>query len=91
MPLKPSYKAKVSAIKPRVYPLEHEARHFVDDTFDEMHFLGRLKFTSKHTPFNFSVFVVWKLNSKGKKKNTAVVDIQKLNNMVFPDSYLLRL
>ncbi len=25
-----------------------------------MHRLGRLKFTTEHTPFSFPVFVVWK-------------------------------
>ena len=58
VPLKPGWEAKVSAIKPRIYPLGNEARQLVDETFDEMHRLGRLKFTSEHTPFSFPVFVV---------------------------------
>lgn len=56
--LKPGWEAKVSTIKPRVYPLGQEARQLVDNTFDKMHCLGRPKFTSEHTPFSFPVFVV---------------------------------
>ena len=59
--------------------------------FDEMHRLGRLKFTTGHIPFSFLVFVVWKLDADGKRKGRAVVDIQKLNDMVLPDSYSLPL
>lgn len=75
VPLKPGWEAKVSAIKPRVYSLENEAHQLVDETFDKMHCLGRLKFTSGHTPFSFPVFVVWKLDAEGKRKGKAVVDI----------------
>ncbi len=56
-----------------------------------MHCLGRLKFTTGHTPFSFPVFVVWKLDVEGKRKGRAVVNIQKLNNMVLPDFYPLPL
>lgn len=91
VPLKPGWKAKVSAIKLRIYPLGNEARQLVDETFDEMHRLGRLKFTSEHIPFSFPVFVVWKLDAEGKRKGRAVVDIRKLNEMVLPDSYPLPL
>ena len=87
--LKPEWEAKVSAIKPRVYPLRNEARQFVDETFDEMHRLGRLKFIYEHIPFSFPVFVVWKTDAEGKKKGRAVVDICKLNEMVLLDFYPL--
>ena len=91
VPLKPRWEAKVSAIKPRVYPRGNEARQLVDKTFDEMQRLCRLKFTSKHTLFSFLIFVVWKLDDKDKRKGRAVVNIWKLNNMVLSDSYLLPL
>ena len=58
VPLKPGWEAKVSAIKPRVYPLGNDTRRLVDDTFDELHQQGRMKFTSNPTPFSFPVFVV---------------------------------
>ncbi len=35
--LKPGWEAKVSAIKPRIYPLDNKDRQLVDDTFDELH------------------------------------------------------
>ena len=86
VPFKPGWEAKVSAIKPRIYPLGNKACQLVDKTFDKMHRFGHLKFTSKQTPFSFPVFVVWKLNAKSKRKGRVVVDIQKLNEMVLPDS-----
>lgn len=91
VPLKPGWEAKVSMIKPKVYPLGNENRQVVDKTFDEMHRLGRLEFITEHTPFSFPVFVVWKVNAEGKRKSKAVVDIRKLNEMVLPDSYPLPL
>ena len=75
VPLKPGWKAKVSAIKFKIYPLGNEACQLVDKTFDEMHRLGYLKFTFEHTSFNFLLFVFWKRDAVGKKKGRAVVDI----------------
>ena len=89
--LKPGWKVKVSAIKPKVYLLRNKVCQLVDKTFDKMHCLCLLKFTSRHTSFNFPVFVVWKLDAECKKKGRTVVDIQKLNNIIFLDSYPLLL
>ena len=89
--LKSGWEAKVSAIKPRVYPLGNNARRLVDDTFDEIHKQRRLKFITDPTLFSFPVIVVWKSDSDGKKKGRAIVDIRKLNNLVLPDSYPLPL
>lgn len=50
-----------------------------------------MKFTSNPTSFSFPVFVIYKLDSKGKKKVCAVVDIRKFNELVLPDSYPLPL
>ena len=89
--LKPGWETKVLAIKPRVYLLGIEARYLVNETFDEMHHLSRLKYTTLHTPFSFPVFVVYKINAKREKKRRAVVDIRKLNDLVVPDAYPLPL
>lgn len=91
IPLKPGYEAKVLAIKPIIYSLGNKTCQLVYKTSDEMHCLGRFKFMSKHISFTFPIFIVWKLDAKSKKKSRAIVDIQKLNNMVFPDSYSLPL
>lgn len=91
MPLKPGWESKVSAIKPKVYPLGNKAQRIVDDTFEKMHTQGRLKYTTDPTPFSFPVFVVYKTDSQGKRKGRAVVDIRKLNDLVLPDSYPLPL
>lgn len=63
----------------------------MDDTFDKMHKQERLEFTTELTPFNFLVFVVWKADAQGNRKNRAVVDIQRLNKLVLSDSYSLLL
>ena len=89
--LKPVWETRVSAIKPRVYPLGNDAQQLVDDTFNEMYKQGRLEFTTNPTPFSFLIFVIWKSDSDGKKKGCAVVDIRKLNDLVLPDSYPLPL
>ena len=59
--------------------------------FDKMQHLGRLKYTTSYTPFSFPVFVVYKTNAKEEKKERAVVNIRKLNNLVIPDAYPLPL
>ena len=58
IPLKHGWEAKVSAIKQRVYSLDNDTRHLVDNTFDEIHKQRRLTFTTDSTPFRFPVFVV---------------------------------
>lgn len=65
--LKPGWETRILTIKPRVYLLGIEARCLVDKTFDEMHRLGRLKYTTSHTAFSFFVFVVYKINAKREK------------------------
>ena len=91
VPLKPGWESKVSAIKPRIYPLGNKARRIVNDTFDEMHKQGRLEYITDPTHFSFPVFVIYKTDSYGKRKGRAVVDIRKLNDLVLPDSYHLPL
>lgn len=91
VPLKPRWKAKVLAIKPRIYPLENEACQLVYETFDKIYHLDRLKFTTAHIPFRFLVFNLWKIDAEEKKKGKVVVNLQKLNKMVLSDSYLLPL
>lgn len=58
IPFKPGWKAKLSTIKPKVYPLGNEAHQLVDKTFDEMHCLGCLNFTTAYTLFSLPVYVV---------------------------------
>ena len=85
--LKPGWESKVSAIKSRIYPLGNEAQRVVDNTFDEIHKQGRLQYTTEPTPFSFPVFVIYKTDHQGRRKDRAVVDIRKLNELVLPNSY----
>ena len=89
--LKPEWETKVLAIKARLYPLGIDSRRLVDKTFDELHRLSRLKYTTYLTPFSFSIFVIWKTSANGEKKCQAVVDIRKLNNLDIPNAYPLPL
>lgn len=56
--LKPGWEMKVLAIKLKVYPLGIDNKRWVDETFDELQRLGRLKYTIFHTPFSFPVFLI---------------------------------
>ena len=58
---------KVSDIKPRVYLLDINSKRLVDEIFDELQRLGRLKYTISHTLFSFPVFVIWKTTANGEK------------------------
>lgn len=75
LPLKARWKAKVPAIKPRMYPLGNEAHQLLDEIFDKIYCLGHLKFSTIYIPFSFSVFVVWKTDTEGKRKGRTVLDI----------------
>lgn len=74
-----------------MYPLGIKARYLVDKMFDKMYRFSCLKYTTLHTFFSFSVFVVYKTNAKGEKKGRVVVNIRKLNDLVVLDAYLLPL
>lgn len=74
-----------------VYLLENEACQLVDVIFDKMHYFGHLKFIMAYIPFSFPVFVVWKTDIKGKRQGRVMVDIQKLNERMLPNTYPLPL
>lgn len=58
----------------------------VDKTFDELHELGRLTWSTDATSFSYPVFCVWKTQN-GKQKGRVVVDIRGLNAITQPDVY----
>ena len=91
VPLWDDWQSRVSAIRPRVYPLGNESKKLVDDMFDELQRQGCLVYTQTHIPFSFPMFVVWKLGLNGSRKGRTVVDIQKLNDLVVLDLYFLPL
>lgn len=57
--------------------------------FDKMHKQSRLEYITDPTPFSFLVFVIYKTNLHSKKKGRIVIDVQKLNDLILFDSYLL--
>ena len=73
--------------KCRVYPLGTEDKKVVNETFDDMHRQGRLKWTNSPTPFSYPVFVVWKSLPDGTRKGRTIVDIRVLNDLMVPNAY----
>lgn len=78
-------------IKPKVYPLDIEAKCLVDKMFDEMQHHDWLEYINSYTSFSFPIFVVYKTNAKGERKRQVVVYIRKLNDLVILDIYLFSL
>ena len=58
VPLYTDWQSHLHTIKPRVYPLNNEAKALVDEMFDELQRQSRLVYTQTHTPFSFPVFIV---------------------------------
>lgn len=61
-------------------------KELVDKTFDELHELGRMSWSTDATPFSYPVFCAWKTQN-GKRKGRVVVDIRGLNAISQPDAY----
>lgn len=75
----------------QIYLLSNKAQYMVDDTFNKIHKQSHLEYTIDLTLLSFLVFVIYKTNSHDKKKGYAVIDIQKLNDLVLHDFYLFSL
>lgn len=59
--------------------------------FNKLHSYIYLKFTTIHILFNFLVFVIWNINTEGKKKDETLLNICKLIKIVLPNSDFLTL
>ncbi len=88
--LKTGWEKKLKS-KVKVYPFKTRDREFVDKTFDELHELGKMSWTTTSTPFSYPCFVVRKNQPNGELEGRIVIDIQGLNNITVPDAYLLPL
>lgn len=82
---------KVLAIKLQIYLLGNKARHIIDNTFDEIYKQACLHYITDPTFFSFPVFVIYKTDQYGRRKNHVIVDIRKLNKLVPFISYLFPL
>lgn len=89
--LKPDWETKVSFIKSRVYSLGNNVQQLVENIFNKMYKQRSLKFTTDPTSFSFPVFVIWKIDARGKKKGRSIIDIRKLDKLLLSNSYLLLL
>ena len=90
IPLRSDWESKVSG-KAKIYPLGAKDRKIVDDTFDKLHALDRMSYTTDSTPFSYPCFVVWRPMPDGTKGARAVMDIRGLNAITIPDAYPLPL
>lgn len=90
IPLKADWEDNIPG-KIKVYPLGTRDREFIDQTFDELHRLGRMDWTNISTSFSYPCFVVWRTLSDGTKKGRVVVDVRGLNAISLPDVYALPL
>ena len=61
--------------KAKVYSLGTRDREFVDKTFDELHELGRMSWTTTTTPFSYPCFIVWKNQPHREQKRQVVINI----------------
>ena len=77
--------------KAKIYPLGTRDREFVDKTFDELHELGKMSWTTNSTPFSYPFFVIWKNQPNEEGVRQVVIDIRGLNKITVPDVYLLLL
>lgn len=89
--LKRSWDTKVSTIKPKIYLLDNNVWWLVDNRFEKIYKQRHKKFSIDLTLFNFPVFIVYKSDSEGKKNGRAIIDIRKLNDLVFFNYYPLLL
>lgn len=64
---KPGWKAKVSAIKPRIYLVRNKARQLVDETFDKKLCFCHIIFTITHTPSSFPILLSGQLMLRAKE------------------------
>lgn len=55
--------------------------------FPKIQCLSRLKYITSRIFYGFFVFIVYKTNTKRKRKEHLVIDIHKLNELVIPDTY----
>lgn len=89
--LKLGQESKISIIKLRVYLLGNNSYCFIDKTFDKIHCQGQLKFTISYISLSFFIFIAQKIDANEKKNGYIVVNIRRLNKIVFSDSYPLLL
>ena len=66
VPLKENWEQ--TKLPTKVYPLGPKDRALIDEEFDKLHAQGRMNWTTKPTPFDFPVFVVWRtIQQPGKE------------------------
>lgn len=62
-----------------MYSLDQRDRQLVNKTFDDLHDVKKLSWTTKFILFNYSLFCVWKIGSNDERKDRVVVDVRELN------------
>jgi hypothetical protein len=74
----------------KIYLLNSNERVIMNDTFDNLHVKEKMKWFTKSTLFDYSIFVTYRTimkNDKLTRKDRAVVDIKDLNAITVSDAY----
>ena len=75
----------------KVYPLGERDRQVIDEEFDKLHKQGKMKWSTRPTPFGFPVFVVWRTvngpDGQPTRKHRVVTDIRGLNKLSTTDGH----
>ncbi len=88
--LKSNWANKIKSNK--IYSLELDERKIVNETFDNLHFKSKMKWSTNSISFDYFVFVVYRIVFKDEKsirKDRVVVDIRDLNAITLSDAYLM--
>lgn len=90
IPLKTKSKKKVKS-KAKLDLVGKRDREVVEKTFDGLHRLGRMSWTTTSTSFSYACFIVWENQPNRERKKRLIIDIRGFNNITVPDAYPLRL
>jgi hypothetical protein len=83
-------KSEVKIETVKVYSMKSKKRELIDEIFDKLHDQEKMHWTTEFIAHEISVFVVWRMINKEKKKRV-IIDIRDLNKIVKFDSYSMSL
>ena len=76
--------------KTKIYSLKTRDKTLINKIFDELQNLNKLFWTNQSMFFNYSIFCVWKIVNK-KRKKRVVINIRELNIITQSNVYFLSL
>ena len=76
----------------RVYSIKIKNQKFINEIFDKFHEQKKMKWFSRFTFFEYSVFVIWKIVIKKtnlRKKKRVIINICDLNQIIQTNAYFM--